>query len=481
MQSTELIALLPLIVIGAASVALLGIIALRRNHALAAGFTAAALLAAIACLAPAQFVAPRRGPLFVVDGYGLFFVGLILVAGLLIACLAYGYFERRGARQEEFYVLLLLAVAGSGLLAVSSHFVSLFLCLELLSVSLYALIAYPRLRTDCVEAGVKYLVLGSASAAFLLFGAALAYAQLGSMELSQLSQALSRAATSSDVILLAGVGLVFVGAAFKLGVVPFHLWAPDVYQGSSAPVGALIATVSKASMAALVFRYFASGTALAESHLLQAVALVSAASMLVGNLLALLQTNLKRLLAYSSISHLGYVLVALLSSAEDGREAAAFYMAAYVATLVAAFGVMAALSDGEADAEDLERYRGLFWRRPGLGFVLTLAMLSLAGIPLTAGFVGKFYILLAGAERALWTLVLILAAASVIALYYYLRVVVLIYSDAPAPRAAQAEATTGSAALSLALGGSAAAILFLGLFPERLMAYLRAAVSRFVS
>ena len=477
MQASDLTALLPLLVTGGASVVLMAIVAISRNHALAAGFTAASLLAALAAVPAAQRVAPHQDALFAVDSYGLFFVALILVTGILLVCLAYGYFERQAERQEEFYLLLLLALSGAGFLAVSSHLVSLFLSLELLSVSLYAMIAYPRVRSGSVEAAVKYLVLGSASAALLLFGGALAYARLGSMELASLAEALSRPAGSIDIVLLAGVALLFSGAAFKLGVAPFHLWAPDVYQGAPAPVGAVIATISKAAMTALVFRYFASGEAFAESPLLPMAAVVSAVSMLGGNLLALLQNNLKRLLAYSSISHLGYVLIALLAAPDDGREAAAFYMAAYAASLIAAFGVMSALSQGGTDAEDLESFRGLFRRCPALALTLTLAMFSLAGIPLTAGFVGKFYVVLAGADRALWTLVFILAASSAIGLYYYLRVVVLIYDDAVVRAPVVGAPGTSSMAVWLALGASAILIVALGVFPQQLIGYLHGAVT----
>jgi NADH-quinone oxidoreductase subunit N len=477
MQASDLTALLPLLVTGGASVVLMAIVALKRCHALAAGFTAASLLAALALVPVAQGVAPHQDTLFAVDSYGLYFVALILVTGLLVVCLAYGYFERLGERQEEFYLLLLLGVAGAGFLAVSSHFVSLFVSLELLSVSLYAMIAYPRIRSGSVEAAIKYLVLGSASAALLLFGAGLAYARLGSMDLGRIAQALMEVSASSDVILLAGIALLFSGAAFKLGVAPFHLWAPDVYEGAPAPVGAVIATISKAAMTALVFRYFATGQTLTESPLLEAAAVVSAVSMLVGNLLALLQSNLKRLLAYSSISHLGYVLVALLAAPANSREAAAFYMAAYAASLIVAFGVMSALGDGVNDADHMESYRGLFRRRPALGLALTLSMFSLAGIPLTAGFVGKFYVVLAGADRALWTLLLILAASSTLSLYYYLRVVVLIYDDSPTSSPAAATPGNGSFTASLALTASAVMIVALGVFPQQLIGYLNAAVA----
>lgn len=475
----NLTALLPLLIAGGASVVLMALVAIRRSHGLAAGFTAASLFAALAAVPAAQRAVGAPDALFTVDSYGLFFISLILATSLFVVCLAYDYFERQQERQEEFYLLLLLAVSGAGFLSVSSHFVSLFVSLELLSVSLYAMIAYSRLRAGSVEAAIKYLVLGSASAALLLFGGALAYANLGSMELADLTAALARADASGDVILLAGVGLLFAGAAFKLGVAPFHLWAPDVYQGAPAPVGAVIATISKAAMTALVFRYFVSEGTLADSLFLQTAAVVSAVSMLAGNLLALLQSNLKRLLAYSSISHLGYVLVALMASPANGREAAAFYMAAYAVSLIVAFGVMSALTEGATDADDLASYRGLFRRRPALALAMTLSMFSLAGIPLTAGFIGKFYVVLSGADRALWTLVFVLAASSTIGLYYYLRVVVSLYSDGPAASAAEIRAG-GSLPASLAVGVSAVLIVALGVFPQQLVNYLHAAVASLI-
>jgi NADH-quinone oxidoreductase subunit N len=477
MQLSDLTALLPLLVAGAAAVILMALIAVRRSHAVAAGFTAAALLATMAAVPAAYRAAPYQDRLFAVDAYGLFFVTMILATGLLVVCLSYGYFQKQLERQEEFYLLLLLAISGAGFLAVSSHFVSLFASLELLSVSLYGMIAYPRLRAGSVEAAIKYLVLGSASAAMLLFGGALAYARLGSMELSHLAQALVQPIGGQDVILLAGVALLFAGAAFKLGVAPFHLWVPDVYQGAAAPVGAVIATISKAAMVALVFRYFATGETLANGPLLQTAAIVSAVSMLGGNLLALLQSNLKRLLAYSSISHFGYVLVALLATPANGREAAAFYTVAYAASVIVAFGVISVLSDGGADTEDLQSYRGLFRRRPALGLALTLSMLSLAGIPLTAGFVGKFYVVLAGADRALWTLLFVLVASSAIGLYYYLRVVVMVYDQSLAGDETVASRSHIPLAATVALGVSIALIVGLGLFPQDMIGYLHSAVS----
>lgn len=477
MSRADFVAIAPLVAVSAATVVLMLAVAIRRAHALAAGLSWLGLGAAMLSLGPAWSAAPRQvTALLVVDHYGLLYIGLVLAGSLLAAVFAYSYQERKTSPPEEFYLLLLLAALGSCVLAISSHFISLFLGLEILSVALYALIAYPRLRREPVEAGMKYLVLGSASGAFLLFGMALVYAQLGTMGLGRLAAAVAGAGLTSDPLIALGVALMLTGAGFKLGVVPFHLWAPDVYEGAPAPVGGFIATVSKASMIALVFRYFTGVNFTSYRSVLVALSAIAIASMFAGNLLALLQNNLKRILAYSSISHLGYVLVAIQVPAPAAAEAAAFYLAAYLITLLLAFGAIAAVSGGEADSDRLEDYRGLFWRNPLPAVALTAAMLSLAGIPLTAGFIGKFYIVAAGVEAALWPLVMILVGTSVIGLFYYLRVVVTLYGEAPQdaahpPLPAAFPAPGGRLALSALL----VVVLALGVYPAPLMAMIQRA------
>jgi NADH-quinone oxidoreductase subunit N len=474
MSPADLIAIAPLIVTAATAVVVMLAIAIHRAHALAAGLCCAGLAAAMLSIGPAWSASPRQvTTLLIVDHYGLFYIAVLLAGSFVVAIFAYGY-QKRATHAEELYLLLLLAALGSAVLVVSSHFISLFLGLEILSVALYALIAYPRLRQEPVEAGIKYLVLGSASAGFLLFGMALVYAQLGTMTLARLASALAPGTLTADPVVALGVALMLTGAGFKLGVVPFHMWAPDVYEGAPAPVGAFIATVSKASMVALLFRYFGGISISNYRSLLVALSVIAIASMLAGNLLALLQTNLKRILAYSSISHLGYVLVAIQAPGHAAAEAAAYYLAAYVITLLLAFGVIAVLSKDGKEIDRLEDYRGLFWRNPLPAAALTAAMLSLAGIPLTAGFIGKFYVVAAGVEAALWPLVIILVISSVIGLFYYLRVVVAIFGDpARSESTGSSQPANAAPAGRLALSALMLALIVFGVYPGPLMNALR--------
>ena len=469
---TDLIALAPLIVLGAAAVVLMLAIAWRRSQRVAAGIAALGLGGTLATLGWASSAAPRQvTPLLVVDRYSLFYTGLLCAASLTVVILAYTYFAKRKGQNEELYLLLLLATLGSVVLAGSVHFASLFLGLEILSVSLYALIAYPRVRREPLEAGVKYLVLAAASSAFLLFGLALIYAETGSLELAAVATLL--AGEGGGVLVLAGLGLVLTGIGFKLALVPFHMWTPDVYTGAPAPVTAFIASVSKGGMFALVLRFFLLTEGAREGPLYLALGLIAVASMVAGNLLALLQDNVKRLLAYSSIAHFGYLLVALLAGGELAIEAATFYLAAYFVTILGAFGVISVLSSEGTEAATLEDYRGLFWRRPVIAAFFTASLLSLVGIPLTAGFLGKFYVLASGVDAALWWLVTTLVVTSAIGLFYYLRVVAAMFS--------QAEAQTMEPGVSLPstvlLTALTVLLIWLGVYPAPMVRLIQTAVA----
>jgi NADH-quinone oxidoreductase subunit N len=297
---------------------------------------------------------------------------------------------------------------------------------------------------------------------------ALIYAQLGTMELFRLAGLL--AGTQNSPLVLAGLAFIVTGIGFKLGVVPFHLWAPDVYEGAPAPVTAFIATVSKGAIFALLLRYFYTAGALHFRPVFVLFAIIAIASMLIGNLLALLQNNVKRILAYSSIAHMGYLLVAFEASNTTASEAIAFYLVAYFITTIGAFGVVTVLSNEELVADRLEYYAGLFWRRPMLASIFTLMLLSLAGIPVTAGFLAKFYVVTAGASAGIWSLILILVITSVIGLFYYLRVVVTMYARV------QEEA---SHAEPHAIGGSYVLValtillVWLGVYPVPLLHVIR--------
>ena len=351
------------------------------------------------------------------------------MSALAVALLSYAYFEQREERKEEYYILLLLATLGSAILVISKHFVSLFLGLEILSISLYSMVAYLRKRPRSDEAGLKYLILAAFSSAFLLFGMALVYTITGSMDFTGIAKFM----TSVDelpVLMLTGLSLMVVGVGFKLGLVPFHMWTPDVYEGAPAPVTAFIATISKGGMIVLLVRFFTQINGYQYPVLVLSFTIIAMASMIAGNILALRQNNVKRVLAYSSIAHMGYILVAFLAGGQLGVEAVCFYMVAYFLTNIGAFGVVSILSDQDRDAELLEDYQGLFWRHPKIATVFTAMLLSLAGIPLTAGFVGKFYLIASGANSQLWWLVIVLAASSVIGLYYYIKIIAVMFDKA---------------------------------------------------
>jgi NADH-quinone oxidoreductase subunit N len=462
---TDFIVLAPLLATALASLAVLLLAAYRRRHRLSAALTVLGFAAACSTLFWASGFTPRRvTPLLLIDAYALFFMGLFAGAGLLLTVLGFGYLQKTNTQHEEFYVFLLLAALGAEVLAAAIHFASFFLGLELLSVSLYGLIAYLRDKRS-LEAGIKYLILSATASAFLLFGMALIYFEQGTMEFSKLFAARHRDYT--PVYLLAGMALVLTGIGFKLAVVPFHLWTPDVYQGAPAPVTALIATVSKGAVVSVLMRLFLEMDGLAYSSLWFVLSLIAGGSMFLGNFLALRQENVKRLLAYSSIAHLGYLLVAVLAGGSLAAEAVGFYLLAYFVTTLGAFGVVTVLSTPNEEAQNLDQYRGLFWRRPWPAGIFTLTLLSLAGIPVTVGFLGKFYIVAAGLQSALWLLVLLVIVNSVIGLFYYLRVIHAMMApldESPATRLPPVPFTG-----TLTLATLTILLLWWGLYPSPMM------------
>lgn len=473
MNAADILALLPLLLIAGTSVVVMLTIAAKRNHALVAGLTLIGLSAAFASIWAAVPLVPRQvTSLLLVDRYALFYIGLITASAAAVAVLSYPYFEHRDVHREELYLLLLFATLGCAVLVASSHFVSFLLGLEILSVSLYAMVAYLTDLKQRLEAGIKYLILASASAAFLLFGVALIYADAGSMAFSRIREL--TVSGSGLGLLLPGIVLTVTGIGFKLGVVPFHLWTPDVYEGAPAPVAAFVATTSKSAMVALLLRYFYVSGALHFRAVFLVFSIIAIASMCAGNLLALQQTNVKRILAYSSIAHFGYVLVAFLAGGTLAIEAVSFYLVAYTVTILAAFGVVTALSGSERDADDLGDYRGLFWRRPVIAGIFTAALLSLAGIPATMGFLGKFYVLSAGAAVAAWPAIIILVVTSVAGLFYYLRIVVALYS-APAEHPAPIPIVSQGGTLALAV--FAVLLIWFGIYPAPLLNLIRATVA----
>jgi NADH-quinone oxidoreductase subunit N len=470
MNAADFVALLPLITLPATAIVVMIAIAIRRNHKASIVISLLGVSAALAGLPLSASAAPRQiTSLLVLDSYSRLYMAILLCAVGFVFMFAYDYLKRRQERPEEFYLLVLLATTGAMVLVVSRNFASFFLGLELLSVALYSLIAYVRTESASIEAGIKYLILAASSSSILLFGLALIYTGSGSMELSQFAAVVTRTSGPPNTFLLIGLMLVLTGVGFKLAVVPFQLWTPDVYEGAPLPVTAFIATVSKAGMFAFLLRWFHVqdvGVAGAPGLVLTIIAI---ASMLTGNLLALAQTNVKRILAFSSIAHMGYLLVALLAGGSLGAPAATYYLIAYAATILGAFGLMTVLSGPRYEAASIDDYRGLFWKRPLVAGAFTTTLLSLAGIPITAGFLGKFYVIAAGASQSRWVLLFTLVVSSTIGLFYYLRIIVAMYSQPEGP-GLEAESSTRPLPLpaTLALAALTGLIFLLGVYPAPL-------------
>ena len=316
MSTAELTLLMPHILVAATVIVVMMGIAFYRHHAFTLSLTLCGLILALGATFVEYSLPNLPVPitqLLIIDRYSLYFTGLLIAASIGVALLAHSYLKHHAGDSEEFYLLLLIATLGCMVLAAASHFATIFLGIEILSVSLYALAAYLRHRDRSVEAGVKYLILAAVSSAFILFGMALVYAETGSLELNGIAT-YSLVAGAGGLPFLSGISMILVGLGFKLAVVPFHLWTPDVYEGAPAPVTAFIATISKGAVFALVLRFFSKVDIQDHPPLFMIIAIVAIASMFMGNLLALLQRNVKRVLAYSSISHLGYLLVTLLAS-----------------------------------------------------------------------------------------------------------------------------------------------------------------------
>ena len=460
MNATDFLCLTPLLIIAVAPVVIMIVISVLRNYKVVYGFSVLSLLLALASV---FFIVPAIPhtiePLFIIDIYSLFFLGIIILSALLVTMLSYDYIKQLQGVREEYYIILFTSTLGASILAIADHFILFFLGIETLSISLYILIAFQRSKDSSIEAGIKYLILASVSSAFLLFGMALIYTALGTMQFNGIVSALSKEDQISPMV-ISGFGMMMVGIGFKLALVPFHMWTPDVYQGAPAPVTAFIATASKGAVMAVLIRFFFIIRGFDNKYIFTVISGIAILSMFIGNLLAIRQRNIKRLLAYSSIANMGYIIIILLTGTNKGIQASIFYLVSYFITTIGAFGVISLVSTCQYEAEKIEDYKGLFWKRPWIALVFTLSMLSLAGIPVTAGFIAKFYVIFEGMKAGLMVLVFSMIINSVIGLYYYLRVITTMFSAAPETKL-PALSLTGNITLSLI----ALSILILGVYP----------------
>lgn len=467
----SLLSFLPVILCSLTAVCVMLGIAIKRHHFFNASIAVVGLSASLVSVwwvlnnLPSQIVTD----LFVVDSFACVYMALILAITLACVMLSHAYMETHSGNREEFYLLLVLSAVGAMLMACSRHMAALFISMEILTIPVFGLAAYSFARSRSLEAGIKYLVLSATSTAFMLFGMALLYAQTGSLSYAGIQAALTETAQMAP-LMLAGFAMLFIAFAFKLSFAPFHLWTPDVYEGAPAPVSAFLATASKVAVFAAFLRLWQWMPALSSGVMNDVLAAVAGLSIVVGNLLALTQTNIKRMLGYSSIAHFGYLLIAVVSGLNIERSAVMIYLVTYVVTVLAAFGVVVQVSSPYqgADADNLHNYRGLFWKRPYLASVMTVAMLSMAGIPMTAGFIGKFYVVMTGVGAKLWWLLAALVLGSALGLYYYLRFMIAMYLLEPGMRRFEAPLNWGRTTGGLVLLLMAMLVILLGVYPEPL-------------
>ncbi|VFP80050.1 NADH-quinone oxidoreductase subunit NuoN [Candidatus Erwinia haradaeae] len=426
----QLILIIPLLILSLTVVIMMLSIGLKRNHRFYDFIVFAGLsLALFSLYFVEQVEAGDVTALLRIDRYSIFYTSLVILSSLSACIFSYPWITQYPKNREEFYLLIMLSTLGGVVLVSANHFSSLFIGIELLSLPLVGLVGYAVNIGCSLEATLKYAILSIASSAFLLFGIALVYAHTGSLGFEELIYLQSNS-LSSEALIIVGFSLMIVGFGFKLSLVPFHLWTPDVYQGAPSSVGTFLASASKIAVFSVLMRLFIYTSIKNFECIYSALSILAVASMLFGNLMALRQKNIKRILGYSSIAHFGYLLITLIAVrySELSLEAAAVYLASYLFSTLGVFGVVSLMLNTKNDfSEALSSYRGLFWRNPVLAIALTITMFSLAGIPMTFGFIGKFYLISLGVYAHLWAVTIAMVLGSAIGLYYYLRIIISLY------------------------------------------------------
>ena len=403
--------------------------------------------------------------MIVVDGFSIFFRITFLIIGGLTILASSSYITREGLAVGEFQALVLFAIVGMNLMVASNELIMIFLGLETLSISSYILLGIKRSDPRSNESALKYFLLGSFSSAFLLYGIALAYGATRTTNLELIGREIA-AGSASMTLVYAAVGLLFVGFGFKVAVVPFHVWTPDVYEGAPTPITAFMSVGPKAAGFAILIRVLMVAFPATYGKWLGLVWLSAAMTMIVGNCVAMVQSNIKRMLAYSSIAHAGYILVAVTTHNEEGIAAILFYTLAYALMNIGAFTIVALVGRKGDQKSHIDNFAGLGFKQPGLAAALSILLLSLAGIPLTAGFAGKFFIFRAALESHFVWLTIIGVINSAISVYYYLHVIVVMYMKEPDDDWSPV-AMTPSAISVIAL--SVFGVLQFGIFPDLLI------------
>jgi NADH-quinone oxidoreductase subunit N len=411
---------------------------------------------------------PVLGGMVIADGFAQFLNVLFILTAIVGVMLSVEYLEREGISHGEYYALLLLATCGMMIMAGATDLIAVFLGLEVMSIALYVLAGYARERLVSEEAALKYFLLGAFASAFFLYGIALLYGATGATNLQAIRESISsKGLGQGDPLLMMGAALLVVGFGFKVAVVPFHVWTPDVYEGAPTTVTAFMSVGAKLAGFAAFARVFLEGLPVLAEQSAEVMAALAALTMIVGNVVAISQRNIKRMLAYSSIAHAGYLLIGLVAAikgSSSGVPAVLFYSLAYLVMNMGAFAVVIALRKRGEEVLEMSDYAGLGFRFPWLGALMTVFMVSLAGLPPTAGFLGKLYLFQAALGTGYTWLVVIGVLTSVVSVYYYLRVTVMMYM-APAASDEEPAELVPSSYLRLALGLTVLATLLLGVLP----------------
>ena len=431
-ESIDLIALAPVLVLSvfAMGVLVLDLWAGKNKTLLMFVSLVGLLMTAISTFAKQPLPAFAFTDSYIVDHLSIFFTCIFTLSSALAILLSAEYNERNGMKAGEYYALILLCTVGMIVLASSTDMIMIFLGIEIVSICLYVLAGFRRDDPVSNEAALKYFLLGAFATGFLLYGMTLIYGSTGSTNIFKIAEFI-KSEDSSNPLMLMGIVLLVIGFGFKVAAVPFHMWAPDVYHGSPTPVTAFMAVGPKAAAFAAFFRVFKEGIPNMAANWEILLCIVAVLSMFVGNLGAIMQTNIKRILAFSSISHAGYLIIAVITKSSLSGSGLLFYMLTYAFTTFGAFGIVILLGRKDEENLELENYSGLAYKHPLLALSMTVFLLSLGGLPPFAGFVAKFYIFSAAIEEGFVTLVIIAVLNSAISFYYYLKVVVFMYMKEP--------------------------------------------------
>jgi NADH-quinone oxidoreductase subunit N len=473
---TDFSAIVPVLCVTLAALATMGAEAFRaRGETLPIG--GLGIVGLVGAAAAAVGLWDRNAVSFgviVADNFGLFVTLVLVGVGVLTIMFSAPVVARDGLPAGDYYALVLFALAGMIMMATANDLLVVFIALEILSIAVYVLTGIRRDDPRATEAAFKYFLLGAFSSAFFLYGIAFTYGVSGSTRLDRIGAYLAAEALSDNPLILVGLGFLLVGFAFKLSVVPFHMWTPDAYEGAPAVVTGFMSTGVKAAAFAAFARVFLSAFEPFSGEWVPVVWLLAAATMILGTVVGVAQSNLKRMLAYSSIAHGGYLLIGLVAANDVGKSAILFYLAAYAVTNLAAFGVIALLGTRDAARDELRDYAGLWHTRPALAALMTVCLLSLGGLPPTAGFIGKWYIFTAAVSAGYYGLAVIGVLTSVISVFFYLRVVVMMYmTDRPAALPPAQISRVGMAALVAAI----VLIVALGVLPTAVVNFAVASIA----